>query len=171
MVGILQRIMVPALTPHITVLGVYRVPVDQEEFRAELAVTLFPANDYSDTGDEARCYLARCVPVVLIEVFVEHTDARFDCGDFGQRTIGLLTADGEDNWQVAYDEALLSDDGTTVIRRSINGANQIARGRIAFYLRFYDPARPVRWSYGEFTCPPVQDISPALWTLVPYNPI
>lgn len=51
-------------------------------------------------------------------------------------------------WQVAYDEALLSADGTTVVARREGCAKGIREGRIAFYFHHYDPERSGRSRHG-----------------------
>ena len=117
--------------------------------------------------DETAAYRARLLPLVLVEVVVSGADERFDVGDFTQE---MEQAD-EEVWQVAYDEAFLSPDGQSLVRRDIGCADAVSGGRICFYFHFYDPLRPMHWTYGEFACPPLVPISSGLAKLVPYSSI
>jgi hypothetical protein len=76
----------------------------------------------------------------------------------------------EPEWQVAYDEAVLSFDGNSVIANRIGCAKGIREARIAFYFHYYDPTRPMRWTYGQFFAPAVPAIDPGLAQLLPYQP-
>ena len=58
-------------------------------------------------------------------------------------------------FQCAYDEALLSSDGNSVIDRRMNSVFGTGSLRFAFYLRFYDAEHPLEWTYGEVECPPL----------------
>ena len=77
----------------------------------------------------------------------------------------------EETWQVAYDEAFLSPDGLSLVRRDIGCADAVSGGRICFYFHLYDPGRPMLWTYGEFTCPTPVPLPEHLAALVPYEPI
>ena len=97
--------------------------------------------------------------IVLIEAVVENPDDRFDAGDF--------TQPGSD--QVAYDEAFLSPDGTSVISRLRAPDTQPLR--LTFFLHFFDPKKPLLTSYREVPVPPVQRMPERLKSLVPYEPV
>ena len=104
--------------------------------------------------------------LVLIEGLVEHIDARFKMNELGQ----LYTRDDyPNNFQCAYDEALLSLDGKAVIERSMHCVRGSGPLRFAFYLHFYHANRPLRWSYGEVQCPTVEPAPRRLKSLVPYR--
>jgi hypothetical protein len=98
---------------------------------------------------------------------VGDVDSRFSVSDFAQEMVGKPKSAG----QVAYDEALLSSDGLGLIARRQGCADAITAGRIAFYFHYYNPGMPMLWTYGEFSCPPVQLVPASLWKLVPYTPV
>ncbi len=137
-------------TPTILVLGVYRPVIPKSIYNEQLAVT--------GSHERTREHFER---LVLIEVVVEHCDDRFKMIDLRQHG----TTEKYD--QVAYDEALLSGDGKCVIERDMNCVKGSGLNRFAFYLHFYDPARPLLWSFGEVDCPPVEPTPSRLTTLVP----
>ena len=149
--------------PTIRAVAVHEVPCDGAPIRKELD------NYYESEGilAETAAYRARILPVVLIEVEVANATETFDVGDFTQE---MELAD-EEIWQVAYEEAFLSPDGRELVRRDIGCADAVTGGRICFYFHLYDPGRPMLWTYGEFTCPPVTPVPEYLSALVPYVPI
>ena len=144
-------------------IAVYSVPVDAAPIRKELD------SFYESEGllAETAAYRARLLPLALIEVEVSGADERFDVGDFTQE----MEFAEEETWQVAYDEAFLSPDGLSLVRRDIGCADAVSGGRICFYFHLYDPGRPMLWTYGEFTCPTPVPIPEHLAGLVPYEPI
>ena len=139
------------------------MPVDAAPIRKELD------SFYESEGllAETAAYRARLLPLALIEVEVSGADERFDVGDFTQE----MEFAEEETWQVAYDEAFLSPDGLSLVRRDIGCADAVSGGRICFYFHLYDPGRPMLWTYGEFTCPTPVPIPEHLAGLVPYEPI
>lgn len=104
--------------------------------------------------------------LVLIEATVEGLVEPFDMGSFGQMQFEF--PDDPNRMQVGYDEALLSRDGETVIKRQMNCVHGTGSLRFAVYLHRYDPARPLSWQYGEVICPPIQDAPVRLMMLMPY---
>ena len=74
-------------------------------------------------------------------------------------------------WQVAYDATLLSPDGTQVVARKGKCLHGLHAGRIAFYFHYYDPSKPMLWTYGQFAGVPVQPVPQHLSNLVPYFPV
>lgn len=58
--------------------------------------------------------------------------------------------------QVPWDESLLSSDGEVLLARSFNCATGQAPLRFAFYIHFRNPDPPLRWTYGEVSCPAPQ---------------
>ena len=151
------------MKPSIQPIAVYSVPVDEVPIRKEID------NFYESEGllVETAAYRARLLPLALIEVVVSGADERFDVGDFTQE----MEFAEEETWQVAYDEAFLSPDGLSLVRRDIGCADAVSGGRICFYFHLYDPGRPMLWTYGEFLCPAPVPIPEHLAALVPYAPI
>jgi hypothetical protein len=149
--------------PSIECLGVYTVPCNQVVWREDID------GYYRSRGllSETQAYRARLVAIVLVEVMISGADSSFDVGQFRQ-PMDMAPAGAA---QVAYDEALLSSDGQSVIRRQQGCADGLTEGRICFFLHHYDPNRPIGWTYGEFNCPPPKPIIGRLAGMMPYQPI
>jgi hypothetical protein len=141
--------------PSITILGVYKPKIPWRVHRKQWKVT---------SPDERTN--AHFKNLVLIEALAEQIDDRFKMGEMGQPyTLG----DYPDHFQCGYDEALLSSDGESVIERSMGCVKGEGPLRFAFYLHFYDPNRPLHWSYGQAQCPPIEAVPRRLKKLVPYR--
>lgn len=149
--------------PSIQPIAVYEVPCNAAKLRGDIDAFYESENLMNMT----ESYRARLIPLALIEVVVSGADERFDVGDFTQE---MELAD-EETWQVAYEEAFLSPDGKSLVRRDIGCADAVSGGRICFYFHFYDPLRPMLWTYGEFACPAPTPLPDHLAKLVPYPPI
>ena len=143
-------------TPSINVLGVYRPEIPAEVYQRQLRVT----------GSDERTK-AHFRSLVLIEAVTEQIDDRFKMNEMGQP---YILRNYPDHFQCAYDEVLLSADGKTIIERSMNCVKGEGPLRFAFYLHYYDAERPLRWSYGQISCPAVEPVPMRLKRLVPYNP-
>ena len=142
-------------TPRIAILGVYKPKIPVAVYWEQWRVTA----SYERTK-------AHFKDLVLIEALVEHIDARFKMSELGQPD-KLIDKPG--SFQCAYDEALLSSDGETVLERDMNCVKGEGLLRFAFYLHFYDANRPLQWSYGQTECPPVEAVPRRLRVLVPYS--
>lgn len=142
-------------TPRIVILGVYKPEIPNAVYQRQWRVT----------GSDEKTK-AHFKGLVLIEALVEHIDARFSMSELGQL---YRRGDYPDNFQCAYDEALLSSDGKAVIERNMNCVKGSGLQRFAFYLHFYDAGRPLHWSYGQVQCPPVEPVPWRLKHLVPYR--
>lgn len=142
-------------TTRIIIVGVYKPEIPADVYQEQWGVT----------GSDERTN-AHFKNLVLIEATVEQIDDRFKMVEMGQPyTLG----DYPDNFQCAYDEALLSLDGKTVIERDMNCVKGEGPLRFAFYLHFYNADRPLQWSYGQVQCPPVEPVPRRLMYLVPYR--
>lgn len=148
--------------PSIECLGVYVVPCDDDLWHEHLD------NSYRSLGllDETNGYRRRVISIVLVEVVVSGADSSFDVGQFQQ----VMEKDDR-SAQVAYDEALMSPDGKSVLKRKHGCADGITDGRLCFFLHYYDPVQPIQWSYGEFACPGPLPMTESLAQLLPYYPI
>lgn len=142
-------------TPNIIILGVYKPDVPKRVYREQWRVT----------GSDERTK-AHFDSLVLIEAVVEQIDGRFKMGELGQP---YIRGDYPNNFQCAYDEALLSSDGNTVIGRSSHCVKGEGPLRFAFYLHFYDANRPLHWSYGQIQCPSIEPVPRRLKQLVRYR--
>jgi hypothetical protein len=142
-------------TPHIVILGVYKPEIPKAVYEEQWRVT--------GSDEQIRAHFN---DLVLIEAVLEHIDDGFKMIELGQ----LYTrGDYPNNFQCAYDEALLSADGKTVIERRMNCVKGPGLLRFAFYLHFYDASRPLQWSYGQIECPPIELVPIRLKYLVPYR--
>jgi hypothetical protein len=148
------------LQPTIRVLGAYQVELTDELFR-EAMETKYGGMELSESQRQQAEANVReeLSSVVLLEVLVENADERFDVGDFSQR--------GSD--QVAYDEAYLALDGTSVVSRF--KAPESDSFRVVFFLHFFDPTESLVSSYGEVPVPAIQEMPERLRSLVSYEPV
>ena len=152
---------------EIKVLGIYEVSLWHRELREDLRQYYFFGNAQSDTNNSVIEYVERCIPLVLFDLFIDGADEHFELANFTQE----MTAAPRKAWQAAFDEALLSPIGYEVIARKIGCTKGLRVGRIAFYFHFYDPLKPMEWTYGEFSCPAVQPIPSSLFEIMPYEPV
>jgi hypothetical protein len=137
------------------ILGVYNLEVSPEIFAAQLPMY----------GNEEQCR-DHFSSVVLIETVINDPDEGFDLTDIKQ----LNPAFTHDSAQVPWDEGLLSPDGESLIARMIGCVKGQGSLRFAFYMHYWNPALPLRWTYGEIVCPPPERMPARLRRLMPYNP-
>jgi hypothetical protein len=144
----------------IRILGVYKVDMTDDRLRQTMDEKYGGiALSESERRQVEECVREELSSVVLIEVLVENRDDHFDVGDF--------TQPGRE--QVAYDEAYLSPDGTSVLSRL--RMPEDGSLRLAFFLHFFDPEKPLVTSYGELPTPPIQKMPDILPLLVLYEPV
>jgi hypothetical protein len=140
--------------PSLRVLGIYRPYISEETYQEQWQVT--------ESDDETKEHFEK---LVLIEAIADELREPLRLDELGQEVIfGSLRS-----FQCAYDEALLTTDGEAVIQREFGCVKGTGPLRFAFYLHFYDPERPLNWSYGSVECPEIQPASERLRKLVPYN--
>jgi hypothetical protein len=149
------------MAPAIQVLGAYALDVDPQTVDRALDLKY---GGFQLSGAEAekarRNVVEELSGVVLIELLVHDRDERFHVGDFGQI--------GSD--QVAYDEAFLAADGTSVLSRGsdVPAAEPL---RVAFFLHYYDPRQLLNTTYGPVELPSLKSMPPRLRELLPYEPV
>lgn len=80
----------------LTVLGVYRVPVDSNELIENLHHFCFPGNAVRDASTRVSTFIERCVPLVLFDTRLEHLDERFRIEEITQEIPAALRK----AWQV-----------------------------------------------------------------------
>jgi hypothetical protein len=141
--------------PSIRVLGVYKPEIPSSVYREQWQVT------ESDSATDAHFE-----KLALIEAVVSYADERFTMKDLGQ-TVDVPGF--RRHAQCAYDEALLSAVGNTLIDRRMKCVYGTGDLRFAFYLHFYDPARPLESPYGLVECPTIRPVPVRLKILVPYR--
>jgi hypothetical protein len=149
--------------PTIQVLGVYALPVTEELLQEQMNILY--GEDLK--GDDLRQAKRRCrkqfPSVVLVEALVRDADDRFDAGDFSQPLPGVA----RDNWQAAWAETYLSLDGES----RLDDPSKVNGFRVAFFMHFWEPDKPLLSSYGELGCPAVSEMPERLRRLVPYEPL
>jgi hypothetical protein len=143
------------MVPTLTVLGVYRLDVTPEIFAAQLPMY----------GDEGQCR-DHFTSVVLIEAVVADVDERFSLSGFSQSNPAYPHGVAQAPW----DEGLLSSDGEVLVARKINCVKGTGKLRFAFYMHYWNPELPLRWTYGEVWCPSPQSMPVRLEVLMPYRP-
>jgi hypothetical protein len=105
--------------PRTVILGVYRPEIPKTVYQKQLKVT--------GSDEQTKTHFK---DLVLIEAVVEDIDDHFKMIEIGQL---YRRGDYPDNFQCAYDEALL---GQTVIERRMNCVKGSGLVRFAFYLHF-----------------------------------
>ncbi len=153
--------------PSIRVEGIYRVPTMDGELKEQLRRSYFYGNVVRDADHALYTFVENCVPLVLFEITLAGLDEQFAAGDFTQE----MPWAPKKRWQCAYDEALLSTDGTQVIARKSTCLRGLHEGRVAFYFHYFDPLKSMRWTYGQFSGREVGLIPKRLWSLMPYYPV
>ena len=96
------------LQPTLITLGVYRVPHMDSELRQQLHQYYFFGNAPRDRSRKVNEFIETCIPLVLVEVSLADLDERFSVADFTQE----MPEAPPKAWQAAYDEAVLSFDGS-----------------------------------------------------------
>lgn len=153
--------------PKIEVLGVHRLAVTEELFREQFDTLYgYPMSKEERAQAERQCR-EQLASIVLVEAIVRDRDERFDVGQFTQPQDGVP----EESWQVAYAEGYLSPDGETLAVERWSEPPESGDLRVAFFMHFWQPNKPLRSSYGEVICPPVQEMPERLARLVPYEPV
>ena len=145
-----------AAEPKLTILGIYRPNISAETWQEQWEVT----GDDEETRDHFE-------HLVLIEALVESLTEPFQMIQFGQMRAQF--PNDPSRMMVGYDEGLLSANGESLITRDMDCVHGSGPLRFAVYLHLYDPERPLRWQYGEVTCPAVQNMAVRLQMLMPYN--
>src|SRR5271169_2361506 len=108
--------------PTIRILGVYKPEIPEDVYQEQWRVT----------GSDERTE-AHFEKLVLIEAVLTNADSGFKVSECGQ-TCNIPGF--KPHFQCAYDEALLSADGTCVIDRRMNCVHGTGALRFAFYLHF-----------------------------------
>jgi hypothetical protein len=153
--------------PSIEVLGVHRLTVTEDLLREQMEILYPPrAGDIDRAGAEQHVR-DQLDSTVLIEALVRNRDGHFDIGDFTQPDESLPRS----NWQVAWAEAYLSADGEALAVERWSPAPASGDLRVAFFLHYWDPGRPLRSSYGDLQCPLPKGMPKRLAKLVPYEPV
>jgi hypothetical protein len=153
--------------PTIEVLGVHAIPVTNDLVREQTDILYGPdVADVDRHHAERRCR-EQLESTVLVEVLVRSRDQRFDIGHFSQPQEGV----SRENWQVAWAEAYLAEDGEELLVERWGKAPEADSFRVAFFIHCWNPAAPLMTSYGVLRCPPVSPMPPRLQELVPYEPV
>jgi len=142
--------------PKIEILGVYKPFIPDDVYQEQWNVT--------GSDEDAKAHFEN---LVLIEALAHDASGSFKMREIGQQMAATEKFAG--NFQCAYDEALLSADGETLIekrRKCVHGTGTL---RFAFYLHFYDASKALATPFGEVVGPSIQPVPARLMMLVPYN--
>lgn len=146
--------------PKIQVLGAYKVEPTDDLLKEAFKLKCYGMQlTESERAEVERIVREELSSVVLLDILVTNADERFDIGVFGQ----------PDSDQAPYDEAYLSIDGTTVISRFEPPPGDSFR--VAFFLHFFDPTKPLATPYGEVPIPAIQPMPKHFQELMPYAPV
>jgi hypothetical protein len=140
---------------NLQILGVYRLDVTPEVFAEQLPMY----------EDDAQCR-DHFSSVVLVEAQVDGGDERFNLDSFAQPN----PAYPHNSPQSPWDEGLLSLDGESLLSRKIGCVEGSGPLRFAFYIHYWDPNLPLKWTHGEVVCPSPQTMLVRLKLLMPYRP-
>ena len=153
--------------PTIEVLGVYSLPVTEDLLQEQTDI-LYGSDLTGDARQKAkRQCREQLESMVLVEVLLHNRDERFEVADFCQAQDGVP----RDNWQVAWAEAYLSEDGETLLVERWADAPKTNSFRVAFFIHSWNRSKPLLTSYGEASCPDVKKMPERLGKLVPYEPV
>jgi hypothetical protein len=153
--------------PTIHVLGVYSLPVTEGLLQEQTDI-LYGADQLAPKRREAeRQCREQLESTVLIEVLIRNRDKRFNVGDFSQPQDGVP----QENWQAAWAEAYLSEDGERLLVERWGDPPRVTTFRVAFFIHYWNSAKPLLTSYGDVTCPAVKKMPKRLRKLVPYEPV
>jgi hypothetical protein len=105
-------------------------------------------------------------PSHLIELSIHGAGSDFNLCSFTQE----IPREGEDNWQVPYDEHFLNSDGTKILNPE--SPDEIPKSvdlRVAFYFHYLDLSRPIKTPLGDMNLPGVTEKPDRLYILE-YDP-
>ncbi len=104
--------------------------------------------------------------VHLIEIKVDTKPSDLNVDGFTQEIEGV----SEDDWQVAYDEYYLNDDGSKVIGDFFNRPKEeISSTRIVFFLYFVDFSIPLSTPFGKVNLPSPQQMPIRLKDIIEFE--
>jgi hypothetical protein len=104
----------------------------------------------------------------VVEILVNRPDGRFKVEDFVQADPALP----EGQWQAAWDETYLSEDGETLLSGYPSPkAPSLDRYRIVFFIHLWKHGNALKSSYGDLTYGPLRALPERLWRLVPYETV
>jgi hypothetical protein len=115
--------------------------------------------DRQDWEDHLRHHMD---DAAMIEVLVSNPDTKFDVGGFIQPN----PSQGENFWQVAWNEKFLTPDGEKLLE--LDRKSKLPDTK-QYRVVFWKPNQPLRSSYGELTLPSIQPLPERLWRLTPYE--
>ncbi len=108
--------------------------------------------------------------VQLIEPLIDVSPHELDISAFTQKYDSL----SESNWQIAYDEHFLNEDGTKVLCKPLYDNFNIIQGsktRIAFFLFFIDFNKPLSSQFGDMPLSNPTSMPDRLSQIVEFEPV
>lgn len=106
-------------------------------------------------------------PIYLIEMMITESPSKVDLAKFLQKDDCLPMSD----WQVAYDEHFLNNDGTEIIGDFFNQA-ELNEGntRVVFFMYIEDIKKPLLTPYGEMSFLETENLPQRLARIVSFTP-
>ncbi|HLF06817.1 MAG TPA: hypothetical protein VI893_06575 [Thermoplasmata archaeon] len=150
------------MVAKVEVLGVYRVAPRKALLQQAMQVKYGGLPESKSELKEAERHVREELDnLVLIEILVR--------GPRRRGWIGGLCQPGSD--QRAYEESFLSPGGRRVLSRYERGEPKSESVRLAFFLHFFDPGKPLVTPWGDVPLPKTRAMSRRLRRLVAYLPV
>lgn len=105
--------------------------------------------------------------VKLIELVIDENIADFDPRQITQEQKGQDKLD----WQTAYDEKYLNDEGNKIIGDDFDKPNGLTRFRLVFFFHYLDFNKPLICQYGLINIKQATDLPDRLSKIIEYEPI
>ena len=103
--------------------------------------------------------------VRLVEICVACPPTQLDVGKFTQREDGVK----ESNWQAAYNEHYLNENGTEVIGKFGVAPTDAASTRLVFFLYFLNINEPLLSQFGELPLPSETQLPQRLESIIDFE--
>ncbi|WP_289056196.1 hypothetical protein [Carboxylicivirga marina] len=105
--------------------------------------------------------------VKLIEIVIDEHIADFDPGQITQEQKGQDKL----NWQTAYDEKYLNEEGNEIIGDDFDKPNGLTRFRVVFFFHYLDFNKSLISQYGLIKLKQEIDLPDRLSKIIEYEPI
>ncbi|MCL6266618.1 hypothetical protein [Flagellimonas myxillae] len=105
--------------------------------------------------------------VNLVELIIEENVDDFDLGEITQEQKGQDKL----NWQTAYDEKYLDENGSAIIGDDFEKPTGLKRFRVAFFFHFLDLKKPLICQYGLIKLVEITEFPDRLKKVIKYTPI
>jgi len=149
------------------VIGVFELPVTAKLLKQQIDILYGSNLSKADRKEAEKQCNEQLSSTALIELLVRNRDDRFNLSDICQPLPGVP----KESWQAPWAEAFLSVAGDSLISERWASEPTDRDFRVAFFMHYWKADQPLRTSYGDIQCPPVQPMPKRLQKLVPYEPL